>query len=69
MEGIISFCPRVIAVVPDESYQLVEMMKKVQPFMNGCQSMPLPKKKGSIRHSQDVAKGRVGLEKARIESI
>ena len=38
MEGIISFCPRVIAAVPDESYQLVEMMKKVQPFMNGCQT-------------------------------
>ena len=28
MEGIISFCPRVIAAVPDESYKLVEMMKR-----------------------------------------
>ena len=50
IEGIISFCPRVIAAVPDESYQLVEMMKRSSALYERMPSMPLRKRGIQIHH-------------------
>ena len=50
MEGIISFYPRVIAAVPDESYQLVEMIKKSSALYERMPSMPLRKRGIQTHH-------------------